>query len=147
MTRARLVSILIALAANGAVAVNAAEAWLNEADIRREMVGHAMTGLYRDGVHWVDDYARDGAIAYHDDASNAWSGKWSFQGNVFCTFYEAGTVGGCYMARQLSRNCFDFVIVPNDWRGPDLAPTSTADWFAKGWRGEEPSTCEAVPIS
>lgn len=146
VTCARLLAVLIALGANCGSAANAAEAWLSEADIRREMIGHAMNGYYRDGVRWVDDYAHDGAIAYHD-TFNAWTGKWSFQGNVFCTFYEGSTVGGCYMARQLSRNCFDFVIVPNDWRGPGLAPGATADWFAKGWRGGEASTCEGPPVS
>jgi hypothetical protein len=123
-----------------------ADVWMSEADIRREMVGHAMKGYYRDGVRWVDDYSRDGAIAYHDDR-NTWTGKWSFQGNVFCTFYEGGSIGGCYLVRQLSANCFDFIVVPDDWRGPDLAPGTPASWLARGWRGEEASTCEEPPIA
>ncbi len=146
MTRLPLLVVLLVLTLGCGGAAQAAEVWMNEADIRRELTGHAIKGYYRGGERWVDDYATGGAIAYHDE-HNAWTGKWSFQGNVFCTFYKGDLIGGCYMLRQLSGNCFDYVIVPNDWRGPGLATGSTAGWFAKGWRGEDPSTCEAPPTS
>ena len=148
MTRIRSLAAIIALGfcSGSCSAVAAAEVWLSEADIRREMTGHAMKGYYRDGEHWVDDYSASGAIAYRDQRGD-FTGKWSFQGNVFCTFYSGDINGGCYLLRQLSRNCFEYVIVPNDWRGPGLAPQSTPQWYARGWRGGDPSTCEAPPMS
>jgi hypothetical protein len=122
------------------------EVWMSEAEIRRELTGHAMKGYYPKGERWVDDYAADGSIAYHDEHV-AWTGQWSFHGNVFCTFYNGETDGGCYMMRQLSKNCFEYVIVPTDWRGPGLAPKSSPAWFARGWRSEEPTTCEEPAVS
>lgn len=124
----------------------AADTWLSEAEIRRELIGHTNKGFYRGGERWVDAYAGDGSIAYRDERVS-WSGQWSFHGNAFCTFYNDGANGGCYLVRQQSKNCFEFVAVPDDWRGPGLAPGSSPDWFAKGWRSEEPTTCEGPAVS
>lgn len=148
MSRKVIVAVVLSLSLASLVAAAeaAAESWMSEADIRREMIGHAMKGYYRGGERWVDDYASSGGIAYHDDGGD-FRGQWSFQGDVFCTFYGGDIAGGCYMVRQLSRNCFEFVSVPEDWRGPGLAPGSAPDWHARGWRGENPSTCEELPVS
>lgn len=119
-------------------------AWLSAEDARAELIGYAMQGYYQDGERWTDAYARDGSIAYTDERVT-WTGEWLFQGNVFCTFYNDRVDGGCYLMRQLSRNCFEYVIVPNDWRGPDLPEGSSDTWFARGWRSEHPSTCDELP--
>lgn len=118
--------------------------WLSAEAARAELIGSTMKGYYRDGERWVDAYAKDGTIAY-SDARVAWTGEWLFQGNVFCTFYNDRADGGCYLMRQLSRNCFEYVIVPNDWQGPGLPEVAAADWFARGWRDEDASTCEEPP--
>lgn len=133
---------LISAHALPASAIN--DGWLSEESARIELIGYKMQGYYRDGERWTDAYAPDGTIAYTDEHV-AWTGEWLFQGNVFCTFYNDRADGGCYLMRQLSRNCFEYVIVPNDWTGPGLPEGVTSEWFARGWRSEHVSTCEEPP--
>ncbi len=120
--------------------------WMQQAEIRSQMIGHVMKGYYRSGERWVDDYAADGGIKYTDQ-HNTWTGRWSFQEAVFCTYYNDGVDGGCYMVRQVSRNCFEYVIVPNAWSGKELPPEASDAWFARGWRDRDPSSCEGIPVS
>jgi hypothetical protein len=134
---------LTALASGLAAAPAAAlgSPWLTQAETRTMIVGHAMKGYYRNAERWVDDYAADGGIKY-SDARNSWTGRWSFQGDVFCTFYNGGVDGGCYLMRQISANCYEYVIVDSAYSGSELPKGRSPEWFARGWRGAEPSTCE-----
>jgi hypothetical protein len=147
MRASALLALAVCLAlCLGCGPARATEVWMSEAEIRNALIGHVNKGVYRGGERWTDAYAADGSITYHD-ARNAWTGQWSFHGNAFCTLYNDDVDGGCYLVRQLSANCFDFVTVPMDWNGPGLPPGASSAWLARGGRSEEPTTCEETPVS
>jgi hypothetical protein len=127
--------------------------FMTQSEIRTDLVGHAMKGYYRpvqgddrSGERWIDDYAADGGIKY-SDSRVVWTGRWSFQNDVFCTYYNDGVDGGCYLVRAVSRNCYEYVIVPNDWSQRSVPAGASAEWFARGWRSSETSTCEDPLLS
>jgi hypothetical protein len=117
--------------------------WLSRAEVRSKIIGHAMNGYYRNAEAWVDDYSANGEVKYEGD-NNTWTGKWTFQGDVLCTFYNDGADGGCFLMRQVSSNCYEYVIVPNDYAGSSLPPDASDDWFARGWQSENTATCGAA---
>jgi hypothetical protein len=119
--------------------------WLGQAEVRSKIIGHAMNGYYRNAEAWVDDYSANGDVKYKDDR-NSWTGKWTFQGDVLCTFYNDRADGGCYLMRQVSGNCYEYVIVPSSHAGSSLPLDASDDWFARGWRSGETSTCPAAPV-
>lgn len=115
--------------------------WMSEAELRARFVGGGFEGYYADSSPWAETYYPDGSITYRDKF-NDWTGTWSFRSNVFCTFYNEGANGGCFLIEQLSENCFEFYVVEGE--ADESLPTGSEPlfWNARGWRTDRPSTCE-----
>jgi hypothetical protein len=118
--------------------------WMDEAAIRRELVGFTIVGYYRTGERFIDAYAADGGIVYSDDHAT-WSGEWSFHGDVFCTFYMGRQHGGCFLLSRVGDNCYEYFAVAEDWRGPGAPEGFSDPWVARGWRRGARSSCEEPP--
>ena len=110
--------------------------------VRAEITAKKLTGYYSDGLPWTETYFADTSISYQDRQFN-WSGTWSFRGPAFCTFYNRGANGGCWLVRKISGNCYEFYIASGEPAIesplPHIAPRH---WTARGWRTEATSTCE-----
>ena len=137
----RLPGLCLAMLIGTIWAALAADFAMSEQDIRGELIGVPMQGNYVDGRPWDETYFPDGRISYHD-LSNNWSGQWSFRGSGFCTFYNDGANGGCWLVHKVSENCYEFYSLGrNEKKFKDL-PERRLVWVARGWRRSHASTCD-----
>lgn len=144
--------LTLLLAAGLAARAWAVPPYLDEAGIRKAIVGHTLDGHYGNGVTWTEVYGKDGRLDYREVGRQA-AGNWHFRpGDVFCTFYDPspfpGLNGGCWLVLKTSANCFEFYVAD------ETAPAAPAEegapepgrWNAQGWRRGEPSTCGEKPV-
>ena len=143
LCRGAMVVAAVGLTAGVALAI---DGWLTEAEVRKEIVGKNLAGHYASGLKWSETYGADGRLDYKEPSRHA-VGDWSFTGDVFCTFYDAGMSGGCWHVKKTGRNCYEFYSASRSKR-PDTieAERKQQTWTARGWRTEEPSSCELPTV-
>jgi hypothetical protein len=124
---------------------------MSETAMREAFIGKTLDGHYADGLAWTEVYLDDGRLDYRDPLRQA-VGTWYFRdGTVFCTFYDPpdrpSMAGGCWTTLRIGANCFEFYLVGlTDKRaGDDGLPDMAPRWNARGWRKDEPSTCNEKP--
>lgn len=115
---------------------------MSEDAIRKELIDIPLAGHYFDGRPWEETYFTDQRITYRD-STNRWTGKWSFRGAGFCTFYNEGRNGGCWQIVKISGNCYYFYALQRSGR-PRLAKPGEGRrrWTARGWRKDQASSCD-----
>ncbi|HEY1243380.1 MAG TPA: hypothetical protein VGF29_00980 [Hyphomicrobiaceae bacterium] len=123
---------------------------MSEDALRAEVVGKTRDGYFRgSGKTWTATHLPNGRSEFAYDG-RTWSGHWTVRRRVFCSFGEervpAGLApGGCWSAVKLSANCYEYYLVyPGKDAGAGEGWTDT-QWYARGWRREEPSTCSVSP--
>ena len=152
-------AMMMSIAAYATIgATAAAKTWMSEDAMRTDFVGQTLDGHYGSGLNWTESYANNGRLDYREGARRA-SGSWSFRGPVFCTFYDPvfrGVFsGGCWQVLKTSANCYEFFTAARapGATGPDrkddgddsAEPGARTQWNARGWRRDQPSTCEDKP--
>jgi hypothetical protein len=120
---------------------NAAD-FLDDAEIRRDVVGGDFSGHYADGKPWQELYRTDEKLTY-SEAGQTIEGYWTLKSGTFCTLYRYAISGGCWRLKRIGANCFEFYDIGGP--GNDVAPRTR--WTAKGWRKDKAPTCGAPQIS
>jgi hypothetical protein len=115
--------------------------WLNESAMTAAFGGRTLSGKYATGTPFTETYAADGSITYWDPTISA-TGRWHASKQGFCTFYENMT-GGCFAARKIGENCFEFYLIESQDTGP-LGPKEGQPYVAQGWYPDRKPTCEAL---
>jgi hypothetical protein len=134
-----LMSIVLWIALALSTAAN--ESWLDEKSMTKAFAGQTLTGKYATGLPFTETYAGDGSINYWDPTQQS-TGRWQVTKQGFCTFYDSMN-GGCFVARSIGANCFEFYIVESQDDGP-LTPEEGKPYVAQGWYPDKPSTCVAL---
>jgi hypothetical protein len=127
-----------------AVTGDVAERWLTVSEMQTAFASRTLNGAYASGLEFTETYLSDGTINYSDARLQA-TGRWHISDQGFCTFYDgsAEMSGGCFLARKVSANCFEFYLRESQDSGP-LPEGETRPYVAQGWYPEEPSTCEIL---
>lgn len=131
---------LVLMPVQPAAAADTWHQWMSEERLKAEFVGGGFEGYYSDRSPWAETYFTDGHITYKD-SNNNWAGAWSFRGNVFCTFYNGGVDGGCFLIEKSADNCYDFYTVEGDAEPSQPTGKEPLYWNARGWRKDQPSGC------
>src|SRR5262245_1635362 len=137
---------MLLLAALLAGTAGAEHPWMSEEAMRAEFVGKPLRGYYHNHAPWGAVFHDGGRYEYRGLRGHA-GGNWYFRGPVFCHEIGAHYMDlSCGAATKISANCYEFHVV-------DLGPKGSLDegarprrsWHSRGWREDEPSTCEARP--
>ena len=136
------VSVAVLLATAGATH---ATVFLNDLEIRREIIGHDFAGVYADGKPWQELYRADGTLTYNENRRSV-DGYWTVEANVFCTLYWGTITGGCWQVRANGANCFEFYAADGR-QGSPSATEAQRTWTARGWQKDKAPTCGAPSIS
>jgi hypothetical protein len=125
--------------------------WMSEEGMRSAFIGKTLDGYYGSGLKWTETYSADGRLDYREGDRQA-LGRWHFRSHVFCTFYDPPSPrpplsGGCWTTLKTGANCYEFYLAGLSPEPPfsDDAPGSGQRWNARGWRKDEPSTCDEKP--
>jgi len=122
--------------------------WMSEEAMRAEFIGKTRDGHFRTGKTWTSTHLANGRSEFIYDG-RTWLGHWTLRGRVFCTFGDPVTLpvlpNGCWSAVKVSANCYEYYVVRPS--GAEAAENAWTDsqWFARGRRREEPSTCTETP--
>jgi hypothetical protein len=135
------VLIVSALVVGGGHAGTHDTSWMDEQSMHRAFSGKTLTGKYSTGTPFTETYKSDGSIAYWDPSLEA-TGQWRVSKQGFCTFYDDMN-GGCFLARQIGENCFEFYLIESQDSGP-LLPKEDKPYVAQGWYPEKSPTCEVL---
>ena len=146
--RTRLAFAILLACLPPAAATPGARTWMSEDAMRNAFIGKTLDGHYVGGLAWTETYLNEGRLDYRESLRKG-KGHWFFRGQVFCTFYDPGQGlnGGCWRTIQTSSNCYEFYdayVSPSE-KQEDAAPGPLDGWLARGWRNNEPSTCEDRP--
>jgi hypothetical protein len=119
--------------------------WMDPEAFRAEFVGKQLHGYYFDRVTWTATFHDGGRYEAQGEELPLMSGTWHLRGRVFC--HSAGPLyTGCGVAKKISANCYQFHQVDAGANGTfeegNVRPH--ARWHSRGWRQDEPSTCEAT---
>jgi hypothetical protein len=123
------------------LAAAVSEHWMSETEMVSAFGGRTLNGKYASGLSFTETYRPDGHISYWDPNIIA-TGRWRVSEQGFCTFYDDMN-GGCFLARKVGANCFEFFIIETQDNGP-LPPGSSKPYVAQGWYPDKPSTCSAL---
>jgi hypothetical protein len=136
----------VVLLTTGAMA-SATQMWMSEADIRAALIGREMDGVYASGLTFSESYTTDGRLDYLEGSrpqGRRMTGHWSIADRAFCTFYDAGALGGCFRVRQIGQNCYEFHFLAGSEADAAKA-VEPIGYTARGWRRGEPTACSGVP--
>lgn len=103
---------------------------LSEAEILALVAGTTVSGIYENGVPFLEMYGHDGSLRYVM-ARSMLSGRWYVRGGALCTFYDDGS-GGCFRIERESENCFAYHELERD------------AFVAFGWNAAEAPTCRPL---
>lgn len=144
---ARLAGGFVALVALGGLPA-AAEAfddrkpkWMPASEIRATFGGHTIEGHYADKRPFTERYDADGRLEYVEPYVRSY-GRWSVRADSFCTIYDRDPTGGCYRVERQGANCYAFYFISRSEQQAEHEPLVRPMWAARGWRRDEPSTCE-----
>jgi hypothetical protein len=152
--RRRLIvaAILGALSAGMGVSISSApalalRAWMQEAQIRSELIGLRLVGIYPSGVAWNELIRPDGTTDYEERGERR-PGHWNVAGELFCFVYTRQSQGGCFRVVKHGANCYELYTASIGGQVPaEPPPARNMSWNGRMWRDGERSTCEEKNIS
>jgi hypothetical protein len=134
-------------AAFGSQSAHALRAWLQEPEIRAELVGLKLVGIYPSGVAWNELIRPDGTTDYEERGERR-PGRWTVSGELFCFVYARLSQGGCFRVVRHGANCYELYTVSIGGEVPAVPPPArNMSWNGRMWRDGERSTCEEKNIS
>ncbi len=142
MSRFYAISVLTLLTSP----VLADERLMTEREMYEAFAGKTLDGAYASGLKFTETYMPGGGITYSDSRLQA-TGRWHVSSQGFCTFYDGSDdmSGGCFAARKVSANCFEFYLTESQESGP-LPHGQPTPYVAQGWYPEKPSTCVTLGV-
>jgi hypothetical protein len=117
------------------------EAWLSEAEMKAIFTGQTVTGFYTTHLVFTETYHANGRTNYWDPVTGADAAQWHVTKQGFCTFHD-NDMGGCFVVRRVSENCFEDYLVESQRTGP-LDPDTRKPFNSQFWLNTAPSTCMA----
>lgn len=143
----RALALAVLLLGAGRVTPAAGEGiWMGDTAIRETFSGHTIDGTYSDGTPFTESYLANGRLAY-SEVRRRLAGRWSVVEGTFCTLYDNAVPGGCFKIRRTGENCFEFYFAAVDEEDLAVGTTDPPRWVARGWRKDQPATCQTVPSS
>jgi hypothetical protein len=148
----RLLALFPGLAAAllaGSLPASAEPDWMSPEAIGAEFLSKKMRGYFFNSETWTASRHEGGRFDMCQ-GSRCVEGRWFFRGRAYCI------VSGppywplserCTLVTKVGANCYEFHVT-SPLAGPrldkgDFRPESR--WHSRGWREEEPSTCESSP--
>jgi hypothetical protein len=119
-------------------------AWLSGDEIRRELTGRLLAGIYPSGQPWSEQIADDGTTDYREGAKH-WQGQWWIAGREFCFSYPPPGTGGCFRVVRASANCFELYDFSGAAGQREDPPWLDTLWNGRMWQSDRPTTCEDRP--
>ena len=120
---------------------------MQEREIRAELIGIKLSGIYPTGMLWSEVIATDGTTAYEENGKRS-AGKWQVAGELFCFAYELPMESGCFRVVKQSPNCYELYTASLGGHAPATPPpAANMAWNGRMWRETTRSTCEEKPIS
>jgi hypothetical protein len=122
--------------------------WMSEEDMRAAFVGKPLRGYYASRAPWTATFIEGGRYEYQQETLPLAFGTWQMRGRVFCHY--AGppySHTGCGAAKKIGENCYEFHLVEAstiDALG-EGSFRPRAMWHSRGWRQDQPPTCEQHP--
>lgn len=119
---------------------------MTEADMKSTFSGKSFQGYYRTGATWAATYLTDGSLDYLHAGQPA-KGDWKVHGPVFCVFYalEASLGGGYLNVIRRGSNCFEYYRLHPLFAFDEPGQPASRTWHSRGWRRNEPQTCDEKP--
>lgn len=125
----------------------ASRGWMQETEIRDELTGRRVAGVYPSKVAWAEQIAADGTTDY-EEGSERRPGRWHIAGELFCFIYALPHQGGCFRVVRHSPNCYELYTASIGGHTPSPPPPATQmSWNGRMWRDTERSTCEEKIVS
>jgi hypothetical protein len=113
-------------------------------DIRRELTGLALAGIYPSNSRWTETIGADGTTDYREGEKH-WQGTWWLRDREFCFSYPPPGVGGCFRVTRISANCYELYDFSGEQGRAEEPPNIAMLWNGRMWRQDSPTTCEARP--
>ena len=136
--------LLVGLATDPSHAVRA---WMQSADILKELTGVKLAGIYPSNVAWTEVIAGDGTSDYEEQGQHR-RGRWTVAGELYCFEYQLAIHGGCFRIVKHSANCYELYTASLGGHMPATPPPATSmAWNGRMWRDAERTTCNEAPIS
>jgi hypothetical protein len=125
----------------------AARGWMQELEIRGELVGLKLAGIYPSNVTWSEFIAPDGSSDYEEEGIRR-RGKWRVAGELFCFEYPVLIQGGCFRVVKHGPNCYELYTASIGGTVPAEVPShESMSWNGRMWRETARSTCEDKNVS
>ena len=140
---------LVAIAMMSSVALGGAawaSSWMTDADLNQTFRGITIDGTYANGLTFRERYGEDGSVDYRESDGRTLTGHWSVVAGAFCTIYTLSGTGGCFRVRRLSANCFTFYFQARSEAEVARPEPGKPAWTARGWRIDQPATCNETPV-
>ena len=145
--RAILATAVVAFSLAITGTAHALRGWMQAAEIRAELVGRKLAGVYPSGVEWTEEIAADGSSDYLERGERR-RGKWAIAGELFCFEYKVLIQGGCFRVVKHGPNCYELYTASIGGTVPATPPpTESMAWNGRMWREGERSSCEDKIIS
>ena len=145
----RCVPFLISalLAVGMPTGAHAIRGWMQAPEMRVELVGGKLAGVYPSGVEWTEQIAADGSSDYLERGERR-LGKWTIAGELFCFEYKVLIQGGCFRVVKHGPNCYELYTASIGGAVPPTPPSAESmSWNGRMWREGERSSCEDKNIS
>ena len=123
--------------------------WMSPEAMRAEFVGTKMRGYFHNGTTWTSGHHEGGRFEMCE-GSQCVEGRWFFRGRAACIVsgppYWA-LQERCVVVNKVSANCYEFHSTSPraGLRLDEGGFRAEPRWHSRGWRQEEPSTCEEEP--
>lgn len=126
---------------------HAARAWMQQADMLKELTGRKLAGIYPSKIAWTEMISADGTSDYQEEGERR-PGKWNIDGELFCFEYAEPIHGGCFRVVKHSANCYELYTASLGGHMPvNPPPASSMACNGRMWRDGEPATCHETPVS
>jgi hypothetical protein len=122
--------------------------WMSQEAMRAELIGKTIDGHYRSGLNWRITIFEDGRFEHYHERVHKIPGRWFFRGTVVCSSPEPSSwhyTIGCWSVIKVGANCYEYFRVRVLGEEPIEDASRDAMWSARGWRQDEPATCEQAP--
>lgn len=120
--------------------------WMTPDEIRQELTGVALSGIYPTERLWTETIRPDGSTDYREGEKH-WQGKWWLRDREFCFTYPEPGVGGCFRITRVSANCYELYDFSGQFGRENEPPHLASLWNGRMWRADRPTTCEDRPIT
>ena len=115
---------------------------MQDGDIRNELVGIKLAGIYPGGIDWTEYIGADGSTDYVERGEQR-RGTWNVAGELFCFQYAVLMQGGCFRVVKHGPNCYELYTASIGGTVPSEPPSyDSMSWNGRMWRETEKSSCE-----